>query len=139
MFSPFKYMIFGVSNCIENFANISNIDQNKASIYLNHWLSDMVAFPDSEIEPTMVNGIGLTPPDDNRRSSNDNVSHPANDVGKIKDQAFTISRLSMSNYSLKFDNINMTDKKLGVDINPEPVIVQKVAGKKSCEINSERE
>lgn len=33
----------------------------------------------------------------------------------------------MSNYSLKFDNINMTDKKLGVDINPEPVIVQKVA------------
>lgn len=98
----------------------------------------MVAFPDSEIEPTLANGTGLTPIDSNRHS-NDNVSRLANDVGRVRDQAFTISRVTMSNgndYSLKFDSMDkIDDKRLGVDINPEPVFVQKVAGKKSREIN----
>lgn len=94
----------------------------------------MVAFPDSEIEPTLLNGTGLTPRDSNR--NNDDT--PANDtnVRKVRDQAFTIPRVTMpngkDNYALKFDSID--DKKLSVDINPEPVFVKKVAGKNSPEI-----
>ncbi|XP_012541073.1 solute carrier family 41 member 3 isoform X1 [Monomorium pharaonis] len=85
----------------------------------------MVAFPDSEIEPPLVNNIGLTPTD-----SNDNVSRLTNDVGRVRDQAFTIPRAmnGNDNYSLKFDSMKKTDdKKLRVDINPESDFVQKVA------------
>lgn len=95
----------------------------------------MVASPDSEIEPTLINGTGLTPINNNR---NNNVSEANNaNVGRIRDQVFNIPRVTIpndkDNYTLKFDN---TDKKQNVDINPEPVFVKKVAGKKSHEINT---
>ncbi|KYQ52736.1 Solute carrier family 41 member 2 [Trachymyrmex zeteki] len=86
----------------------------------------MVASPDSEIEPTLINGTGLTPINNNR---NNNVSEANNaNVGRIRDQVFNIPRVTIpndkDNYTLKFDN---TDKKQNVDINPEPVFVKKVA------------
>lgn len=92
----------------------------------------MVAFPDSEIEPTFVNDTGLTSKG-NDKNSDDSL---ANDIGRIRDQAFTTPRVTMPNgkdsYALKFDSIDkINDKKLSVDINPEPVFVKKVAGKKS--------
>lgn len=94
----------------------------------------MVAFPDSEIEPTLTNGTDLTSKESNKGS-------PVNDVKKIRDQAFTMPRLTMPNgkdsYTLKFDSIDKTnDKKLAVDLNPEPVFVKKVAGKKKKSINA---
>ncbi|XP_011694271.1 PREDICTED: solute carrier family 41 member 2-like [Wasmannia auropunctata] len=86
----------------------------------------MVAFLDSEIEPTLMNvGVGLTPTDNNR-SNDDRLT---SDIGRIRDQAFTTPRVTMPNgrdgYALKFDGIS--DKKLSVDINPEPDFVKKVA------------
>jgi len=95
----------------------------------------MVAFLDSEIEPTLMNGTRLIP----MNSSQNNDNSLANDanVRRVRDQAFTIPRVTMSNnYEQKFDNIDkINDKKLSVDINPEPVFVKKVAGKKN-KINS---
>lgn len=88
----------------------------------------MVAFPDSEIEPTLMDGTAL-PPTDSNRNNNDNLANDAN-VTRVRDQAFTIPRVTMPNgkddYALKFD--------LNVNINPEPGFVKKVAGKKSREI-----
>ncbi|KAG5313837.1 S41A2 protein, partial [Acromyrmex insinuator] len=90
----------------------------------------MVAFPNLEIESTLMNGTDLTPIDNNR---NNNISSVNNaNVGRVRDQVFTISRVTMSpndknNYSLKFDNIENNDKKQNVDINPEPIFVKKVA------------
>ena len=103
-----------------------------------HWFSDMVAFPNLEIEPTLMNDTGLTPTDNNR---NNNVSLVNEANGRVRDQVFTVSRVTMSpdknNYALKFNNIDKSDdKKQNVDINPEPVFVKKVAGKKSHEINA---
>ncbi|KYN13135.1 PREDICTED: solute carrier family 41 member 3-like [Trachymyrmex cornetzi] len=90
----------------------------------------MVAFPNLEIEPTLMNGTGLTPTDN--RNKNVNLVNDAN-VGRVRDQVFTIPRVTMSlndkdNYALKFDNTDKSnDKKQNVDINPEPVFVKKVA------------
>lgn len=99
----------------------------------------MVAFPDSEIDPTFINDTGLTSKDSNK-NSDDGL---ANDIRRIRDQAFTIPRATMPNgndsYTLKFDGIDkINDKKLSVDINPEPVLVKKVAGKKRREIKRDR-
>ncbi|TGZ47869.1 Solute carrier family 41 member 2 [Temnothorax longispinosus] len=84
----------------------------------------MVAFRDSEIDPTSKNGTGLTSKD-----SNGNNDDRANDIGRVRDEAFTIRATNgMDNYALNFDNIEkINDKKLSVDINPEPVFVKKVA------------
>ncbi|XP_012227264.1 solute carrier family 41 member 3-like [Linepithema humile] len=88
----------------------------------------MVAFPDSTTEPTLLNGTGLTP----HNNQNDNLADDAN-AGRVKDQAFTIPRVTMSggqdNYTLKFDSVDKIDeKKLHTDnINTEPVVVKKVA------------
>lgn len=94
----------------------------------------MVAFPDSTTEPTLLNGTGLTPHNSNQ---NDNLTDDAN-ARRVKDQAFTIPRVTMSggqdNYTLKFDRMDKIDeKKLHTDnnINAEPVVVKKVAGKKN--------
>ncbi|KYN34705.1 Solute carrier family 41 member 2 [Trachymyrmex septentrionalis] len=89
----------------------------------------MVAFPNLEIEPTLMNDTGLTPTDNNR---NNNVSLVNEANGRVRDQVFTVSRVTMSpdknNYALKFNNIDKSDdKKQNVDINPEPVFVKKVA------------
>jgi len=98
----------------------------------------MVAFPDSEIEPTLTNSTSLTSKDSNK-ISDDNPRE--NYVRRIRDEAFTMPRVTMPNdkdgYTLKFDNIDkINDNKLSVNINPEPGFVQKVAGKKSHEINT---
>jgi len=92
----------------------------------------MVAFLDSEIEPTLMNGTRLIPINSNQNNDN-SLANDAN-VRRVRDQAFTIPRVTMSNnnYEQKFDNIDkINDKKLSVDINPEPVFVKKVAGKKN--------
>ncbi|XP_024888374.1 solute carrier family 41 member 3-like [Temnothorax curvispinosus] len=84
----------------------------------------MVAFRDSEIDPTSKNGTGITSKD-----SNGNNDDRATDIGRVRDEAFTIRATNgMDNYALNFDNIEkINDKKLSVDINPEPVFVKKVA------------
>ncbi|KAG5318427.1 S41A2 protein, partial [Acromyrmex heyeri] len=92
----------------------------------------MVAFPNLEIEPTLINGTGLTPTDNNNRNNNVSLVNNAN-VGRVRDQVLSIPRVTMSpndknNYTLKFDNIENNDKKQNVDINPEPIFVKKVAG-----------
>jgi len=97
---------------------------------------DMVVFLNSEIEPTLMNGTRLIPMNSNQNNDN-SLANDAN-VRRVRDQAFTIPRVTMSNnnYAQKFDNIDkINDKKLSVDINPEPVFVKKVAGKKN-KINS---
>lgn len=98
----------------------------------------MVAFPDSEIEPTLINSTSLTSKDSNKINDD---SLRENNVRRIRDQAFTMPRVMMPNdkdgYALKFDSINkVNDNMLSVNITPEPVFVQKVAGKKSHEINA---
>lgn len=97
----------------------------------------MVAFPDSEIEPTLINSTSLTSKDSNKISDD---SPREKNVRRIKDEAFTMPRVTMPNdkdgYALKFDSINKINDKLSVNINQEPVFVQKVAGKKSHEINT---
>lgn len=100
----------------------------------------MVAFPDSEVEPTFINDTGLTSKDSNK-NSDDGL---ANDIRRIRDQAFTTPRATMPNgndsYALKFDGIDkINDKKLSVDIHPEPVFVKKVAGKKRRGIKRDRD
>ncbi|KYN06847.1 PREDICTED: solute carrier family 41 member 1-like [Cyphomyrmex costatus] len=96
----------------------------------------MVAFPDSEIEPTLMNGSGLVPIDNNR-NNNVSLANTTTNVGRVRDQVFTIPRVTMpndkDNYDLKFDNTDKSnDNKQNVDINPEPVFVKKiVAGLKT--------
>ncbi|XP_012063017.1 PREDICTED: solute carrier family 41 member 3-like [Atta cephalotes] len=87
----------------------------------------MVAFPNLEIEPTLMNGTDLTPADHNR--NNVSLVNDTN-VGRVRDQVFTIPHVTMSpndkdNFALKFDNINKNNDK-DVNINPEPVFVKKV-------------
>lgn len=98
----------------------------------NCWISDMVAFPDSTTEPTLLNGTGLMSHNSNQ-NSNDNPADDAN-ARRVKDQAFTIPRVTISggkdNYALKFDSMDKINEiKLHTDnMNAEPV-VKKVAGK----------
>lgn len=90
----------------------------------------MVAIPDSRTDPVLLNGIEITVPNNNG-SSNNNV---ADDTRRVRDQAFTIPRIPTSDdtYTLKFENIDkINDKKLNTDnINAEPVVMKKIAGKK---------
>lgn len=93
----------------------------------------MVAIPDSRTDPVLLNGIGITIPNNSNSSNDDNLT---GDTRRVRDQAFTISRIitptSKNNYTLKFENMDKTDdKKLNTDnINAEPVVMKKVAGKK---------
>ncbi|XP_011637373.2 solute carrier family 41 member 3-like [Pogonomyrmex barbatus] len=102
----------------------------------------MVAFPNSEIEPTFLNG-GIMPNNSNRNHDDSLV----NDINtrKVRDEAFTIPRVTMllynrDIYTVKFDSIDgIDDKKLSVDINPEPTVVKKVAaGLKALNDKSEK-
>jgi len=92
----------------------------------------MVAIPDSRTDPVLLNGIEITVPNNNS-SSNNNV---ADDTRRVRDQAFTLPRITIptsdDNYTLKFENIDkINDKKLNSDnINAEPVVMKKIAGKK---------
>lgn len=99
----------------------------------------MVGFPDSRTDPMLLNGIGITVPNNSNSSSNDNLT---DDTRRVRDRAFTLSRVTMpaskDNYALKFDNINdkIDDRKLNADnnINAEPVVMKKIAGKKYIQI-----
>lgn len=93
----------------------------------------MVAFPDSKIEPkteTSIDDTGLDMSKDSNKNSNGGL---ANDR-RVRDEAFATPRVKMpsgkDSYALKFDSIDkLNDKKLSVEINPEPVFMKKVAGK----------
>lgn len=94
----------------------------------------MVAFSDSRTDPILLNGIEITVSNNSNSNHNDNLT---DDTRRVKDQAFTLSRVTMSsckdNYALKFDNIEkIDDRKLNTNnnINAEPVVMQKIAGKK---------
>lgn len=97
----------------------------------------MVAIPDSRTDPVLLNGIGITVPNNSNSSNDDNLT---DDTRRVRDQAFTIPRVitpaSKNNYTLKFENMDKTDdKKLNTDnINAEPVVMKKVAGKKYCKL-----
>ncbi|XP_070150743.1 solute carrier family 41 member 2 isoform X2 [Polyergus mexicanus] len=90
----------------------------------------MVAIPDSRTDPVLLNGIGITVPNNSNSSNDDNLT---DDTRRVRDQAFTIPRVitpaSKNNYTLKFENMdNIDDKKLNPNnINAEPVVMKKVA------------
>ncbi|XP_029680386.1 solute carrier family 41 member 3 isoform X1 [Formica exsecta] len=90
----------------------------------------MVAIPDSRTDPVLLNGIGITVPNNSNSSNDDNLT---DDTRRVRDQAFTIPRVitpaSKNNYTLKFENMDkIDDKKLNTDnINAEPVVMKKVA------------
>lgn len=95
----------------------------------------MVAFPDSGTEP-----VSLDITDLNQNDYRNYNEKPANDIDarKVKDQAFTIARVTMADnkdsYPLKFDGIDrIDDKKIKSStdsISAEPALVKKIAGKK---------
>ncbi|CAL7936723.1 unnamed protein product [Xylocopa violacea] len=91
----------------------------------------MVVFPDSSIEPTLLNVTDIKLND--CADHNERLANKPNRMG-IKDHAFTIPRENMSNgkdnYALNFDCIeNGVDKKMSTttDIKAEPDVVKKVA------------
>lgn len=91
----------------------------------------MVAFPDSSTEPALLN---VTDMKLNNRSDHDEQLPEKTDSMKVKDHAFTISRVSVwngkDNYALDFDCLekgNETKVNGSVDIKAEPDVVKKVA------------
>ncbi|XP_076282672.1 solute carrier family 41 member 1 isoform X1 [Lasioglossum baleicum] len=91
----------------------------------------MVAFPDSSTEPTLLNVTNMKL---NNRSDHDDQLTDKTDSMKVKDHAFTISRVSMwngkDNYALDFDcmeKANETKVNGSVDLKAEPDVVKKVA------------
>ncbi|XP_050450868.1 solute carrier family 41 member 3 isoform X1 [Cataglyphis hispanica] len=90
----------------------------------------VVAIPDSRTDPVLLNGIGITVPNNSNSSNDDNLT---DDTRRVRDQAFTILRVitpaSKNTYTLKFENMDKTnDKKLNMgNINAEPVVMKKVA------------
>ncbi|XP_076176836.1 solute carrier family 41 member 1 isoform X2 [Ptiloglossa arizonensis] len=92
----------------------------------------MVAFPDSSTEPTLLNVTDIKL--NNCAGHNEQLANAPNDT-RVKDHAFTISRLDMwngkDNYALDFD---CTEKEIGgekLNASPgfkaEPDVVKKVA------------
>lgn len=97
----------------------------------------MVAIPDSRTDPVLLNGIEITVPNNNT-STNNNV---ADNTRRVRDQAFAIPHITIStsddNYTLKFEIDRINDKKLNTDnINAEPVVMKKIAGKKYYKLKS---
>lgn len=98
----------------------------------------MVVFPGSTTEPVLLNGNGLRP--HGYRITMD-MTEDLN-FQKIKDEAFTIPRVMMvngkTNYALEIESIDRADK-LNTpteNINVEPVVVKKVAGKQYHQVTS---
>nr|XP_033338231.1 solute carrier family 41 member 1-like isoform X1 [Megalopta genalis] len=91
----------------------------------------MVAFPDSSTEPTLLNVTDIKL---NNRPDHDEQLAEKTDGMKVKDHAFTISRVNMwngkDNYALDFDCMekgNETKMNGSADIKVEPDVVKKVA------------
>ncbi|CAK9819272.1 Solute carrier family 41 member 1 [Anthophora plagiata] len=87
----------------------------------------MVVFPDSSIEPALLNVTDIKLNDSVGR--NEQLGNMPNSKG-VKDHAFTIERDNMSNgkdnYALDFDYIEKSNDKKA-DIKAEPDVVKKVA------------
>ncbi|EFN82421.1 solute carrier family 41 member 3 [Harpegnathos saltator] len=94
----------------------------------------MVVFPHSVTEPVFLNGDGLRPPNYEISIDVPESISPR----KVKDEAFTIPRVTMANgktnYALEIENIDKIGKMdtSKENINAEPVIVKKVAAGLKC-------
>ncbi|KZC07459.1 PREDICTED: solute carrier family 41 member 1-like [Dufourea novaeangliae] len=91
----------------------------------------MVVFPDSSTEPTLLNVTDIKL---NNREDRDEQLENRSDAMKVKDHAFTISRVNMwdgkDNYALDFDCMEKANESKvngSTEIKAEPDVVKKVA------------